>query len=138
MPVTAIKIVEWDLVYYHFLGYCTGAELVKAVEAASQEPLDRAITVFNLLEGEIDIDRQDIAQIIKINRQLHQIGKITTHAAVLTRSRTLEIFVKTVELLSFGEQTEFGTFSSLAEGLTWVGLAEHEEELKGMLSNSRG
>lgn len=53
-----------------------------------------------------------------------------THAAILTDSRTLELFVKTFELISFNEHTKLNAFSSLAEGLAWLGLAEHEQELQ--------
>lgn len=137
MPVNLIKKPEWGLFYYHFRGYCTSAEMMNTIEEAIQKPLERAVTIFDLLGGDLDMERRDIGQIIAINRRLFESGKITTHAAVLTKSRTLEIFVKAFELMSIGEQTKLNAFSSLKDGLTWLGLAEYEQELQDILSSFR-
>ena len=135
MPVTVIKKQEWGLFYYYFQGYCTSAELVQAAEGAAQEPFERAITVLDLLQGELDMEKRDIDKIIALNKRLFQSGKVTTHAAILTQNRTLEIFVKAFELLSINETTKLSSFSSLKEGLAWLGLAEHEQELRKVLDD---
>ena len=135
MPLTVIKKPEWGLFYYYIQGYCTSAELLKAAEEVTQEPLERAVTIFDLLKGDLDMEQQDIMQIIKINKRLYKNGKITTHAAILTNSRTLEIFIKAFELLSSDEQTKLQTFPSLEQGLIWLGLDEHKVEIQEILNN---
>ncbi|MBK7456567.1 MAG: hypothetical protein IPJ46_23440 [Anaerolineales bacterium] len=64
----------------------------------------------------VDIEQKDVRQILAMNKQLFESGKIITHAAILTQSRTLEIFVKAVELMSFNVPTKIGTFPSLIDG----------------------
>lgn len=137
MPVNLIKKPEWGLFYYHFQGYCTSAEMVNAIEEAVRKPLDRAVAIFDLLDGDLDMERRDIVETIAINKRLFENEKITTHVAVLTKSHTLEIFVKALELMSISEQTKLNAFSSLKDGLTWLGLAEHEQELRDILGSFR-
>ena len=134
MPVTVIKKPEWGLDYYYVQGYCTSAELVTAAEEGTQGPIERAVAIFDLLQGELDMTKEDMDKIITINRQLFQRGKILTHAAVLTKSRAMEIYIKAFELLSLSETTKLEAFSSLAKGLAWLGLAEHEQELQEILN----
>jgi hypothetical protein len=135
MPVNLIKKTEWGLFYYHIHGYCASAEMINAVEDATQKTLARAVTIFDLLDGDLDMKRRNIVQIIAINRRLFKSGKITTHAAVLTKSRTLKIFVKAFELMPVGEQTKLNAFSSLKDGLMWLEHVEHEQELQNLLSS---
>ena len=136
MPVTVIRKPEWGLFYYRLRGCCTSAELLEAIREVTLHPLDRAVTIFDILEGDLDMDQQDMKQIITLNKRLFERGKITTHAAVLTQSRTLEIFVKAFEMLSFDEQIKLSTFPALENGLAWLGLAEREPELRELLENS--
>lgn len=137
MPVTVIKKPEWGLFYYHLQGYCTGEELVQVVEEVVQHPLERAFTIFDLLEGELDMNHQEMMQLISINKRLHNAGKTTTHAAILTQNRILEIFVKAFDLISINEQTKLNTFSSLTEALAWMRLSEHEQELLAILNSGQ-
>jgi len=137
MPVILIKKSEWCLDYYLLQGYCTSAELVKAIQEATLRPLERAVTVFDLLEGELDMEQEDIKQIIAINKRLFESGKINTHAAILTQSQTLKLFGEAFELMSSNQQTKLNSFLSLKDGLAWLGLAEHEYELQEILKNFR-
>lgn len=144
MPVNIIKKPEWGLLYYHFQGYCTSAETISAAQEIASEALGgkiesegKAMTIFDFLEGVLDIEQKDVRQILAMNKQLFESGKITTHAAILTQSRTLEIFVKAVELMSFNVPTKIGTFPSLIDGLKWLGLTQHEPELKELLGSLR-
>lgn len=136
MPVHVIKKPIQGLLYYHFQGYCTSAETVQAAQEATQEyPGEQLVTIFDFLEGELDIEQLDVKRIIEMNKQLVERGIITTHAAILTQSRPLEIFVMAVELMSFDLPTKISTFPSLIDGLKWLGLAKHEQELKEILSS---
>lgn len=138
MPVNVIKKPEWGLLYYHFQGYCTSAETVKATQEATQNyPRGQLMTVFDLLEGELDIERVDVRQIIIENKRLFDSGIITTHAAILTQNKSLEIFLKAFELLMVGVPTKINTFVSLTDGLEWLGLTEHGRELDIPLNHIR-
>lgn len=138
MPVNIIKKPAWRLLYYHFQGYCTSAETVKATQEATLEyPGGQLVTVFDLLEGELDIEQQDVKQIMAINKRLFENGTNTTHAAILTQNQTLEIFLRAFELIMVDVPTKISTFSSLTDGLAWIGLSEHEQELGKLLNDIR-
>jgi hypothetical protein len=136
MPVHVIKKSIWGVLYYHFQGYTTSAETVRAVQEATQEYSgEQLVSIFDLLEGALDIEQLDVRRILEINKQLFDRGTTTTHAAILTQSRSLDIFVKAIELMSFNVPTKISTFPSLIAGLKWLGLAQHEQELKEILSS---
>ena len=144
MPVHVIKKPTQRLLYYHFQGYCTSAETISAAQEIASEALGgkiesegKAMTIFDFLDGELDIEQKDVRQILAMNKQLFESGKTTTHAAILTQSRTLEIFVKAVELMLFNVPTKIDTFPSLMDGLKWLGLTQHEPELKELLGSLR-
>jgi len=129
MPITVIKKPEWRLFYYHLQGICTSAELVQALEYGTSEPIPRAVAIFDFLDGDLDVEVQDISKVIKINKQLYERGLITTHGVVLTQNRTIQLLVNAIELLSFKEQIELKIFNTLDEGITWLNLSEHEAEI---------
>lgn len=133
MPVTVIKKPELGLFYYHLKGICTSAELVQALEYGTSEPIPRAVAIFDFLDGDLDVEAQDISKIIKINKQLYDRGLITTHGAVLTHNRTIQLFINAIELLAFKEQIELKIFTTLNEGIAWLKLSEHETEIHEML-----
>ena len=136
MAVHVIQKPTWGLLYYHFQGYCTSAETVRVVQEATQEYSgEHLVTIFDLLKGELDIEQLDVRRIIEMNKQLFERGIITTHAAILTQSRSVEIFVKAIELMSFNVPTKISAFPSLLDGLKWLGLVKHEQELKEILSS---
>src|ERR1044071_8379670 len=134
MPVRVIKKPMWGLLYYHFQGYCTSAETVRVVQEATQEYSGKhLVTIFDLLEGELDIEQLDVTRIIEMNKRLSERGIITTHAAILTQSRSVEILAKAIELIAFNVPTKISAFPSLLDGLKWLGLVKHEQELKELL-----
>jgi len=139
MPVNTIRKPEWGLLYYHFQGYCTSIETVKATQEATAEfPKGQLKAIFDLLDGELDIvAQQDIKQIMALNKQLFESGIINTQTAVITQSHTLEVFMNAFELLMTGAPTEIRTFPSLTNTLAWLGLAQHEQELIALLKNSQ-
>ncbi|MBK7453356.1 MAG: hypothetical protein IPJ46_06455 [Anaerolineales bacterium] len=82
MPVNIIKKPEWGLLYYHFQGYCTSAETISAAQEIASEALGgkiesegKAMTIFDFLEGVLDIEQKDVRQILAMNKQLFESGK---------------------------------------------------------------
>lgn len=138
MPVHTIKISDWGVLYYHFQGYCTSAETVKATQDATRDyPQGQLLTVFDLLEGELDIEQMDVNQIIKENNRLFDRGINTTHAAILTHSQSLKVFLNAFELIMGNVPTKIKTFSNLTDGLAWLGIAQHEREILDLLKEFR-
>ncbi|MFN8414173.1 MAG: hypothetical protein U0Z26_17465 [Anaerolineales bacterium] len=136
MSINIIKKPEWGLLYYHFQDYCTSAETVKATQEATKDyPKGKLTTIFNLLKCKLDIEKtNDVRQIIAENKRLFENGIITTHAAILTQNESLTIFLKAFELLMVDVPTKIRIFSSLSDGLAWIGLREHEQELYLLLN----
>lgn len=133
MPVTVIKKPEWGLFYYSIKGLCTGRELIDVIEDTVKNPIDRAKAIFDFLEGDFDLDSNDVGKIININKQLQKDGKINTHIAALTNNRTISLLINTFQVLSFYEETKMKVFTSLDGALDWMELSERGPELKALI-----
>lgn len=108
-------------------GHCTFSDIFSPFSKPEHKPENRPRVKFivdNLL-GDLETDEEGMRFFIKSMKELKKTGFQLEPSVFLTTKKGLEIFIETLDLLVDNDTPTHMAFSSLGEGLVWLGETEN-------------
>ena len=132
MPYAYRLDKDVKIFYLVTYGHCTFSDIFSASLTPELNPSNRPRVKFiidNTL-GDLEVDMEGMKFFIKSMEDLKKTGFKLEPTALLTTKKSLEIFIKSLELLVDDDIPTHLAFASLSEALVWLDEVENTQAIQ--------
>lgn len=131
MPVRYTISPELSIIIYVCEGLVTGADLFKTAATIFKDNRYRygMVLLIDLLSATLDFELYDLHRVITETNAVKEKGLEPEQIIILSRSTSIELACKTLNLLSSKDAMKLSAFDSLDQALTSLGMTAHQQEI---------